>query len=533
MIIIHLLYMDNNEIKKISKMYENLTYFDQYGGSLLLFIIITIILFIFASYCFVMINVEPIKNDWVNQRCKPYIIPFAGMINKPDDMTSNEFTKQNYNYCVQNIVSGISGSAVQPLTFIMDTVNRVFDFIKETINIIREMVNKVRNQLESISKELMGRIMNITIPLQQIIIAMRDMMGKIQGTMTSGLFTLLGSYYTLKSLMGAIVEFIIIILIALAVIIAIFWIIPFTWGVAAFNTGIFVAISIPLAIILVFMTKVLNIQPNLSIPKLKCFDKDTYIMMNNGTKKKISEIKIGDILDNNNKVTGIVKVEAEGSIMFKLHDIVVSDTHIVRYKNIWLPVFKHPDSVLIDDYKEPYLYCLNTSSKEIIINNTCFTDWDEVYNESIQTLKNNSPIKFNETEDIHKYLDGGFHGETIVHLENDSTKKMKDIQIGDILKNNIIVYGIVKIDGKELNEQCSYHIENNIIRGGPNLIYQSKSDNFMSTIYLDKNNKELEKKEDILYHLLTDTETFYINNIQFNDYNSLINTFLIDKNEKF
>ena len=87
--------MDNINIKKISKMYENLTYFDQYGSSLLLFILISILLFIFYSYCFVMTNIEPIKNDWPNQRCNPYNIPFAGLINKPDDMTATEFTKLN------------------------------------------------------------------------------------------------------------------------------------------------------------------------------------------------------------------------------------------------------------------------------------------------------------------------------------------------------------------------------------------------------------------------------------------------------
>ena len=35
--------MDKPELENITKLYENLTYFDQYGGSVILFIIITII----------------------------------------------------------------------------------------------------------------------------------------------------------------------------------------------------------------------------------------------------------------------------------------------------------------------------------------------------------------------------------------------------------------------------------------------------------------------------------------------------------
>src|SRR6056300_70905 len=109
--------MDNEGFKNITKMYENLNYFDQYGGSLIIFIIITIMLFLIVSYCFVMINAQPIIDDWPNQRCKPNIMPFAGLITRPDGMTSSEYTSQNFNYCTQNILSNGAGVALSPLTF--------------------------------------------------------------------------------------------------------------------------------------------------------------------------------------------------------------------------------------------------------------------------------------------------------------------------------------------------------------------------------------------------------------------------------
>jgi hypothetical protein len=57
---------------------------------------------------------------------------------------------------------------------------------------------------------------------------------------------------------------------------------------------------------------------NLKIPKVKCFDKNVLIKMNNGEKKKIVDIQVGDILENNNKVTATFKVDTEGSAMLKL-----------------------------------------------------------------------------------------------------------------------------------------------------------------------------------------------------------------------
>ena len=43
--------------------------------------------------------------------------------------------------------------------------------------------------------------------------------------------------------------------------------------------------------------------------------------MNDGTKKKISEIKNGDLLIDNNEVTSIIKVETKGSIIYNLNNI--------------------------------------------------------------------------------------------------------------------------------------------------------------------------------------------------------------------
>ena len=61
--IIHLLYMDTN-LNTITKMYDKLNYFDQYGGSFILFIVITIIVIILILYFNTMINIQPIIDDF-------------------------------------------------------------------------------------------------------------------------------------------------------------------------------------------------------------------------------------------------------------------------------------------------------------------------------------------------------------------------------------------------------------------------------------------------------------------------------------
>lgn len=502
--------MDNN-LNNITKMYDKLTYFDQYGGSLVLFIVITITVILLVSYFQTMSNIQPIINDWPNQRCKPNIIPFAGLITHPEGVTASEYTSQNFAYCTQNILSNIAGDAVQPLTYLTNILQQVANTINQSIQSIRAMFDKLRTSMQNVSQEIMGRLINVMTPLMQIIISFKDLTGKIQGTMTAGLFTLLGSYYTLKSLLGAIAQFIISILIALAVMVAVFWILPFTWGAAIANTSIFVAISIPMAIILSFMSNVLNIRAG-KIPKIKCFDKNTLILMNDGTYKKIIDIQTNDILCNNNKVTAKIQVITQGSDIYILNNIIVSDSHIVKYNDQWIPVSNHPRAVKYENYKEPFLYCLNTSDKIIEINGLIFTDWDELYNDSLKAILNNKIIPIKSCEDIHKYLDCGFPKSTKIKLSDGNYKFINEISINDVLECGEIVYGVVEID--ELNI-----VKNNLVNLGERTLMGLEGYVYIRTC-------ETSATKEKLYHLLTDKKTFKLGNNIISDYNSAIDRFL-------
>ena len=510
--IIQLLYMDT-DLNKIIKTYDKLTYFDQYGGSFVLFIAITIIIIILMSYFHTMINIQPIVDDWPNQRCNPAYLPFAGFITRPEGVSATDYTLENFTYCSQNILSSITSFALKPLTALTNNLQSVANDVNGSIQSVRAMFDKVRTSMQDVTQEIMGRIMNVTVTLMQIIINFKDFMSKTQGTMTAGLFTFLGSYYTLKSLMGAIAQFIVTILIALAAMIAVLWAVPLTWGAAVANTAIFTAISIPMAIILAFMVDVLKVSPGLKIPKVKCFDKDTVLKMNDGTFKKIIEIEVGDVLHNCNIVTAKIKVTSEDSQMYVLNDIIVSDSHIVKYQNKWIPVSQHPCAYKYNSYSDEFLYCLNTTHKIIEINDIIFTDWDEVYDEKLNKVINNQITPVSNIYSIHEYLDCGFSSLTKIQLKDNSYVDIDKIKINDVLQNGAKVYGIVEIDGLNLVGQFRYNLgKNKFIEGyAPNLTFVDKE-------IINSNHK--------LYHLLTDNTTIEIENTIINDYNAAIDRFL-------
>lgn len=519
----------NDGLKNINKLYDKLTYFDHYGTAIIMFILVMIVFITILSYCFAMINLEPIKNDWPNQRCKPNIIPFAGLINKPDGMTATDFAAQNFNQCTQNILSGITGEALQPLTFVTSSLTQMSDTISNDINSTRGMMDKVRTQFQSVSEEIMGRLMNVMVPLQLIIITLKESMSKLQGILSAGMLTSLGAYYTLKSLVGVILNLLITVLVIIVALVIILWLSPATWGTAIAATAFFASIAVPLSVILVVMELILGVRGG-NIPKMfKCFDENTMLHMNDGTHKRIADIVPGDVLKNANVVTGVFKLEREGSEMYNLNGIIVSDSHILKYGDHWIPVSEHPQAVKIDDYIKPFLYCLNTASKTIIVQDVCFTDWDEVFDDELIALKQNSSVKHDK--DIHTFLDGGMTGESTVKLLDGSIKSIANIQVKDVLERGEVVYGIVRINGLDLFQQYRYDLGNNLsIDGGPNICICDSRMETISTIEFA--NKTQIASNDVLYHLLTDTGTFYCNNVKLFDYNASIDLLSDKQREK-
>ena len=484
---------NNNNIKNINindtrlfvnKIYDKLSYFDLYGNSVIIFIFMTLFVFIVFSYCKVIQTKEDIADDWVNQRCKPQNMLFAGLITHPEDTTAFKYTSDNFQYCIQDILKNITGYALEPFQFMIKALTQVFTRLSNSIQNIREITSKIRNNFKDFAEDVLSRILNVMIPIQKMFISVMDVFQKIQGSMTASLYTMLGTYYTLQALMGAILELIIKLLISLVIIIVGLWISPFTWGAAASMTVVFLAIAIPLSIIIYFMTEVLHIKSS-KIPKLRCFDEFTLITLINGNKINIKDVQVGDKLENGSYVTSKFKVTSANMKIYKLNHIIVSESHLVKYKGKWIRVNEHPSAEEIK-YDKPFLYCLNTSNKIIELNKIIFSDWDEIVDNKL-TMLNKKNKNIINLENIHEYLDDGFEENTEVKLHK--TKKIiKEIKIGDILENGTIVYGLVEVD----------------------------------TIKLKKH-----KVTSKLYHLLTTDGSLIINSADVKDYNNLIDKFII------
>lgn len=257
----------SNMIDKISDIYENQTYLERYGEYVFFAIIICFSFILVITYIHIKINMEQIRADWNNQKCKPNIMPFAGIINAPANMSKFEYAEKNFAECTQSILTDITDIALIPVHYTISIIAATIGEIMSIINNMRELVNKIRNSVADITSDIMTRILNIMTPLAETIITAKSMLGKSNGVVTAVMYTLFGVYLSIKSLIGSILEIVIIILVAMAAAIILLFFIPIVGDIlAAAGIVFFLALSVPMGYLIGFSNNILNVHASRGIP---------------------------------------------------------------------------------------------------------------------------------------------------------------------------------------------------------------------------------------------------------------------------
>ena len=112
-----------------------------------------------------MNNVRPILADWPNQRCKPNIMPFAGLINSKSGQSIFDYTADNFAHCIQSISSQTYQYIQLPFYYTLHTLTHVFTDLEDSIQSMRAMFNNIRKNTQSFSEDVMGRQLNTALPL--------------------------------------------------------------------------------------------------------------------------------------------------------------------------------------------------------------------------------------------------------------------------------------------------------------------------------------------------------------------------------
>lgn len=529
---------------------------DKHGSDVWISVIICIVFSLVISYYYYTNVLEVVRADWPNQRCNPLFIPFAGLIHKPHNQTKLEYTADNFNGCIKSMLKSIVEAAVEPFALTMRILNDACQKLIESFDLLRGLIKDLRNQYSSIIKQIYSGMTNLVISFITFLVKMKDSMSKIHAVLTTAFYSMVGAYLTMQSLFGSIIALIVLILIiiagiiiALIILYLILYGIPFVGAALAkpvviksiIVTLIMISILIPILWFKIELMRAMRLStpPPPAVPG--CFSGETNLEIvskkneNDVYYKKIKDINIGDVLKYGGKVTAFIKISAREQNIYNLNNVIVTGEHRV-YDKIeckWIKVKEHPDSIYMSEFNEPFVYCLNTSEKCFKINDTIYSDWDDIDENVMNKLKNNCPSIpiFFKYSDIHSHLDSGFTHNMSIKLNNGNTIPISDVKINDILASGDKVLGIFKIDSNDVNVYKFYFNNGETITGTKNIHIQ---DSNLGIINCMKENTSVIETfidsmniKEPLYHLLTNTGSFVINNIRVNDYNSGIDTYLI------
>ena len=488
----------------------------------LLCLIIIVSIYLIISFLIIGIQYKKyVYTNWSKYKCNPLIMPFASFINP------SVSTVTNFNSCISEMQTFYMDIILSPLYSILSVLQGIMSNMLQIINSIRGQISLIRDRIKIYIQSFIQKFENIELNLRVFIIKLKTIVEKMEGILAVAQYTFIILSYALEwifKIPGLIALSIIIMLVALAILICFFF--PYICAVLAL-----LAASVGIAY---------------------CFDKNTYILMENNSYKKIKDIKIGDFIADGGEVTGIIK-GFHNNDMYNYKNIKVTGEHLVFDNGLWKKVKDCSCSYKIS-IKSKYVYCLLTENNIIKTKyNIYFTDFNEINDTNLNSKINNDIINYrnkNQPQNItklkNKYkkrivknknrelesMECGFLGKTKIKLMNGKEKYIKNIKIGDILENNIVVNACIKIK----KEDVKLFKYKNIVVSASTPVYENnkwiriyESKYKKSFEFKDKDKDKNKNKNKYIYHLGTNKSEIKINNILFGDYLEYANEYLDNK----
>lgn len=369
----------------------------------------------------------------MKNRCNPIAMPFVRLFNGGEVSTGQNFTE-----CMESMISSFFGEYIRMFS---SNQNKLFATISRMggdISNMKKVIDNLRQSLIDILSDVYARLQNAFKRINKLLVSFKNLISYLMNLFLDLFGVLKFTYFTLQSLERGPIG----------------------------KVGRFFG----------------------------CFQKDTRIQLsttnkNNLFTKPIIEIQIGDKLKGGGIVTAIMKFKVTSQIMYNYKNIIVSDSHMIFYKNKWIYVKDIPNIKIVENFKDEYIYCLNTSNNLIYINNEKFSDYEECVNNTLQrSLMRYSLFHLNQTEKTFK---------------ND--KKIISIDIQCFTENSIKKYlsnpknllGIIKIDGSTIKKLYKL---GDIISSGSVFVFDKKDSMWKQMIECGK---EIENAEKYLYNIIT------------------------------
>ena len=164
----------NPIIKKISDMSSKNRYLNKYSGDVVSATLIILILLSITAYYQAQNNLQPIRNDWENQKCKINILPISGFIRPSayqSEKSNLEYTADNYKECMGATSFTILKPVTAPFDIIINSITSLFRNISKLGDTLYDVIDFLRSIVSNIMAFFFGIIKMLIKILRQIMTA--------------------------------------------------------------------------------------------------------------------------------------------------------------------------------------------------------------------------------------------------------------------------------------------------------------------------------------------------------------------------
>ena len=386
-------------------------------GLIVYFVIIFIVIVLIISYRYR----DYVDNNWNEMRCYPYVMPFVGFSNNAEG--SNILAKgiRNFTFCTTSYLRTIFDVFLKPFIIIIKEIVKSAHNIRVILNRFRHetlLLRRIYSKLIKTSFEKVNNTRHTAIFLHE---KMRDMINKHQASLD--VLDNIGNIWRKtesndKGILGDL-----------------------------YNSKGFPSLMSPQLVEKIGSGKDkvnygdTTLGLGLETCPVACFEGSTEVETFFG-KKKIRDVCLGDYIKGGRVTCKIYLNPLSEVDVYKYRGVIVSGSHLVLHDDKWMRVCNIEESIKLN---ESYpLYCLNTTSNLIYINNIIFRDYQETHaihiNKIINTMvENDCNGELNRIHVLHPrpLYYWGFTGNTLIKVGNSF------IPIKDVVKLKYYHYNIL------------------------------------------------------------------------------------------
>jgi len=272
------------------------------------------------------VGIKNIRDNWPVYRCNPTVMPFASVFGQD--------AGSNFTYCIRNMQSDYMSYLLKPVNYNIDIIGSMGKEIGTAVNSTRAFISNLRSMVSDIVGNIFGVFLNILIQFQKMLLGLKDVVGKITGTMSTLVWILEGSIMTGES----------------------------GWA-----------------------------GPPGQVTRAICFHPDTLLQLKNKHYVKMKNIELGSVLKNGAIVRSVMRISNigdDGKIienLYRMRDgenenkILVTGSHLVfdpidqRYKHVHeLVGHVEKTDIVCREFS-----CLITSNHTIPVGKWLFHDWED------------------------------------------------------------------------------------------------------------------------------------------------------------